>query len=98
VSDAKEKPTPASLPQPTKLTWEDHVWNGRATGATSLDGKRWSIGYWGGTREAPNFSLSVGDLLIIAVDIPTIEAAKELAQHLQNVLDGYVSARPAPAK
>ena len=77
-----------NTPPPELLEWEDQVWDGRLTGASTTSGKHWTIAMWRGTKEDPTYSLSVGDLLIIAVDLPSVPAAKDLAQSLQNVLSG----------
>jgi hypothetical protein len=80
---------PSARP-PTILKWEDHVWNGRITRVTSMDGRKWSISLF----EGIGYSLSVGGTSILVDAVASLGAAKELAQHLQNVLDGWVSAPP----
>ena len=55
-----------------------------------MDGRKWSISLF----EGIGYSLSVGGTSILVDAVASLGAAKELAQHLQNVLDGWVSAPP----
>jgi hypothetical protein len=71
----------------TVLEWEEYICNGLPAVRTK-QGKKWDIHVWGGTKENPVYALSVSGILIIQVNIPSIEIAKRIAQELQHVLDG----------
>ena len=76
-------------PERTVLSWENYSCN-RLPAARTKQGKGWNVRIDGsGTIENPTYSLSVGNILIIQQDIPTLEDAKQMAQDLQDVLDGY---------
>jgi len=75
------------------LEWEDSIYDGQLTRSISK-GKgqsTWEVSIWGGSKvDDITYCLTVGQTLIIKVNIPTIEDAKQMAQDLQDVLDGYV--------
>jgi len=72
----------------TILEWEDYSMN-YLPAARTKQGKKWDIYARGGTRENPTYSLSVGNIFIIHQEISSIEEAKQMAQDLQDVLDGF---------
>jgi len=72
----------------TVLEWEEYICIGLSAVRTK-QGKKWDIRVWDGTKENPVYALSVSGILIIQVDIPTLHEAKDMAQDLQDVLDGF---------
>lgn len=75
------------------LKWKNQKYVGVLIRSTSR-GKgqsTWEISRWGGsTKDNMTYCLSVGEIFIIKAEIPTIGKAKEMAQNLQDVLDGYI--------
>ena len=75
----------------TVLEWEDLIYEERFTHSISK-GKgqtTWEIKSRGGSMiDNITYALTVGRTLIIKVNIATIEEAKQMAQDLQDVLDG----------
>src|ERR1700693_4539570 len=71
------------------LEWEDSFFHGKLISSRSNNGKHWDIYMGGGTIDNPTYSLAVGEILVIQQDIPTLNDAKQMAQDIQDVLDGY---------
>jgi hypothetical protein len=71
------------------LEWEDQIYEDRFIRSISK-GKgqlTWEVSIWGGSIDNATYCLTVGQTLIIKVNIPSVDIAKKIAQELQYVLD-----------